>query len=103
MEIRVAHRQALDASHHGFQRLVTEVQGTTGRPRVVIDEAFLRWAHTHRSTSGIATFLGVSRPVVRNALLQYGIVEPGEDPFVRLPNIPNSALSNLAQGVFTLF
>ena len=105
-EIRIAHRRAQDASHHGFRRLVTEVQGTTGRPRVVIDEAFLRWAYTYRSTSGIAAFLGVSRPVVRNALLQYGIAEPGEDPFIRLPVVPlastasQSATPNVAQGLF---
>jgi hypothetical protein len=88
MEIRVSHRQALDASHHGFQSLVTEVHGATGRPRFVIDESFLRWAYTHRSTSGIADFLGVSRPTVRKALLDYGIVEPGEVPIIRLPIDP---------------
>ena len=88
MEIRVAHRQALDASHHGFQCLVTEAHGSTGHPRFIIDESFLCWAYTHRSTSGIAAFLGVSRPTVRKALLDYGIVEPGEVPIIRLPVDP---------------
>lgn len=88
-EIRVAHRRALDGSHHGFGRLVSEVRGTTGRPRLVIDEGFLRWAYNYRSTSGIAAFLNVSRPTVRNALLDYGIAEAGEDPFIRIPLAPN--------------
>jgi hypothetical protein len=85
MEVRIAYQRALDASHNGFRCLVSEVQGATGRPRIVIDETFLRWAYAYRSTSGIAAFLRVSRPVVRNALLQYGIVEPAENPIIRVP------------------
>ena len=85
MEVRVAYQRALDASHNGFHCLVSEVRGATGRPRIVIDETFLRWAYAYRSTSGIAAFLRVSRPVVRDALLQYRIAEPGEDPFIRIP------------------
>ena len=85
MEVRIAYQRALDASHNGFHCLVSEVRGATGRPRIVIDETFLRWAYAYRSTSGIAAFLKVSRPVVRAALLHYRIAEPGEDPFVRIP------------------
>ncbi|KAH8085980.1 hypothetical protein BXZ70DRAFT_863551, partial [Cristinia sonorae] len=42
---------------------------------------FLEWAYTVRSTAGIARFLGVSRNVVRSALLNYGIAERQENPF----------------------
>ncbi|KAJ3841308.1 hypothetical protein F5878DRAFT_650604 [Lentinula raphanica] len=42
---------------------------------------FLRWAYTHRTTTGIAEFLGLSRRTVRRALLEQGLVAPGNDPF----------------------
>lgn len=101
MEVRIAHQRALDTSHNGFRRLISEVQGATGRPRIVIDETFLRWAYAYRSTSGIAAFLRVSRPVVRNALLEYGIVEPGENPFIRIPLL-HSEGSTAGPGVLGL-
>ncbi|KAJ3826433.1 hypothetical protein F5880DRAFT_1476277 [Lentinula raphanica] len=54
---------------------------TLRRPRAVIDPDFLRWAHAHRTTTGIADFLGVSRRTVRRSLLEYGIALPGGVPF----------------------
>ncbi|KAF8999752.1 hypothetical protein BDZ89DRAFT_969247 [Hymenopellis radicata] len=51
-----------------------------GRLRVHIDETFLRWAYGLRSTAGIASFLGVSRNVVRNTLLEYGIAAEQPQP-----------------------
>ncbi|KAJ3926141.1 MAG: hypothetical protein NXY57DRAFT_906124 [Lentinula lateritia] len=42
---------------------------------------FLEWAYTQRTTSGIAEYLGVARQTVRQALLDYGIAQPGINPF----------------------
>lgn len=66
-----------------------------GCPWLVIDETFLRWAYTYRLTSGIAAFLRVLHPVVRNALLEYGIVEPGENLFIQILLLhPESSTTN---------
>lgn len=81
-EVRHAYRQALDASHSGHPVVVyQERSGRRGRPRVVIDPVFLRWAIAHRGATAIARFLGCSRTTVRNALLDHGILEPGSNPF----------------------
>ncbi|KAF7325542.1 hypothetical protein MKEN_00403600 [Mycena kentingensis (nom. inval.)] len=81
-DLRALYRDAVDASHQGFPELVQRVPtGGRGRPRVVIDPHFLRWAYAQRSTAGICRFLGVSRSVVRNALLAAGIVERQDAPF----------------------
>ncbi|KAF9509587.1 hypothetical protein BS47DRAFT_1348967, partial [Hydnum rufescens UP504] len=89
-EVQLGHWFALDASHHGVQDPVSYVHdGGPGRPRVVIDPDWLHWAFGHRSTSGIARFLGISRPIVREALLELGLVEPGENPFLCLPAASN--------------
>ncbi|KAJ3970262.1 hypothetical protein EV361DRAFT_1027262 [Lentinula raphanica] len=61
--------------------LQTLCTGGRGRPRTEIDPAFLHWAYSHRTTSGIAHFLGVSRETVRWRLLENGIAFPGNDPF----------------------
>ncbi|KAJ7046023.1 hypothetical protein C8F04DRAFT_1227305 [Mycena alexandri] len=45
-----------------------------------------RFAHEHRSTSGIGRFLNVSRGVVRSALLRQGLVEPQVAPFADPPS-----------------
>lgn len=47
----------------------------------MIDPEFLAWAYHLRSTSSIARFLGVSRGVVRAALLEYEIAAPQDNPF----------------------
>jgi hypothetical protein len=82
MDIRLQYEEALDQSHYGCPTVVERIHsGLRGRPRVHIDPDFLRWAYAHRSTSGIARFLHVGRRTVRNALLEYGIAEPQDNPF----------------------
>jgi hypothetical protein len=48
----------------------------------VIDPGFLQWAYSLRSTSSIARFLGISRRLVWQQLLEHGIAEPQEQPFM---------------------
>ncbi|KAJ6502998.1 hypothetical protein DFH09DRAFT_1252019 [Mycena vulgaris] len=82
---------ALDASHNGQPAVVHRVQtGGPGHPRIHIDPDFLRWAYSQRPTAGIHRFLGVSRGVVRSALLRYGITTPQSNPFPvsELPVLP---------------
>ncbi|KAF7311812.1 hypothetical protein MIND_00191700 [Mycena indigotica] len=82
LDIRLQYQRAVDESHYGYPTIVqTMGSERPGRPRIHIDPDFLRWAYTQRSTSGIARFLGVSRPTVRTALLELGIVQPQADPF----------------------
>jgi hypothetical protein len=50
----------------------------------VIDQDFLSWAEGHRTTSGLARFLGVSRPIVQNQLLELGLRQQQAAPFIRL-------------------
>ena len=70
-------------SHHGQLEVIHMVQtGNCGRPHISIDPVFLEWAYAHQSTSGIARFLNVNMDTVCNALLDYGIVEPQDAPFI---------------------
>ncbi|KAJ3826073.1 hypothetical protein F5880DRAFT_1456433, partial [Lentinula raphanica] len=81
-DVQTFHSQRLEQSHHGRPDVLCwETNGSAGRPRAVIDPEFLRWAYTHRTTTGIAEFLGLSRRTVRRALLEQGLVAPGNDPF----------------------
>ncbi|KAJ7228286.1 hypothetical protein GGX14DRAFT_296526, partial [Mycena pura] len=81
-DIRLEYQDAADVSHHGIPPLVQVVHsGGRGRPRTVINTEFLGWAYGRRPTSGIARFLGVSRPIVRTAILEAGLAEPQENPF----------------------
>ncbi|KAH9835205.1 uncharacterized protein C8Q71DRAFT_710059 [Rhodofomes roseus] len=74
----------LDQSHHGRPVILTEVHsGGRGRPRIVIDPTWLRWAYGHKSIAEIARFLNVHRSTVRAALLEYGITEARSNPFSR--------------------
>ncbi|KAJ3745194.1 hypothetical protein EV360DRAFT_57528 [Lentinula raphanica] len=66
-------------SHLAFQ--VCDLSSIKLVSQSVIDPDFLRWASTHRTNTGIADFLGVSRRTVRRALLSYNIVTPGTVPF----------------------
>ena len=69
-------------SHHGHPVIIeTSSTGGRGRPKYVIDRAWLAWAHMQRTTSGIAHFLGISRKTVRQALLDYGLAQAGNNPF----------------------
>ncbi|KAG6849056.1 hypothetical protein H0H93_011639 [Arthromyces matolae] len=77
------HREALDESNYGHPEIIRRIPtGGRGRPRIVIDPDFLRWAYTVRSTASIANFLNVSRNVVRQQLLDLGIAEPQEQPYI---------------------
>lgn len=81
-DIRLCYEQLLNESHSGHPSVLERVStGSRGRPRIVIDPEFLRFANQHRSTAAIARFLGVGTTTVRTALLQYGIASPGENPF----------------------
>ncbi|KAJ6451544.1 hypothetical protein C8R45DRAFT_1057105 [Mycena sanguinolenta] len=46
-----------------------------------INPEFLQFAHEHRSTSGVAQFLGISRGTVRSALLREEFAQPQTAPF----------------------
>ncbi|KAJ7149387.1 hypothetical protein C8R43DRAFT_1096902 [Mycena crocata] len=81
-DIRLEYQDSVDASHHGHPSLVQIVPSDgPGRPRIHIDPEFLRWAYGQRSTASIGCYLGVSRSVVRNALLEHGIAEQQTNPF----------------------
>ncbi|KAJ7137391.1 hypothetical protein C8R43DRAFT_893734 [Mycena crocata] len=81
-DIRLEYQDSVDASHHGHPSLVQIVPSDgPGRPRIHIDPEFLRWAYGQRSTASIGRYLGVSRSVVRNALLEHGIAEQQTNPF----------------------
>ncbi|KAJ3737952.1 hypothetical protein EV360DRAFT_91047 [Lentinula raphanica] len=82
LDVQTIHSRRLEQSHHGHPEVLHwEHNGAAGRPRAVIDPDFLRWAHTHRTTTGIADFLGLSRRTVRRSLLELGLVSPGNVPF----------------------
>lgn len=81
-DVRILHDTVLQSSHRGHPEVVSkEYSGGRGRPKIVINHDFLAWAYRLRSTSGIADFLGVSHTIVRQALLDYNIVQPGVNPF----------------------
>lgn len=83
-DIRALHDITLQSSHNGRPVVVSkDYSSGRGRPRTVIDRDFLAWAYRFRTTSGIASFLGVSRTVVRQALLDYNIAPAGANPFPR--------------------
>ena len=82
-DIQSQYQEALDMSHHGWPEVIHMVwMGNQGWPRISIDPVFLEWAYAHWSISGIAQFLNVNRDTVCNALMDYGIVEPQEAPFI---------------------
>ena len=91
LDIRTLHARHLEQTHHGHPEVI-RWEYTGYRPRAIIDPEFLRWAYSQRTTSGIAHFLGVSRPTVRNALLEYGIVSPGTNPFSEESEEPDGVL-----------
>ncbi|KAJ3930310.1 MAG: hypothetical protein NXY57DRAFT_898320 [Lentinula lateritia] len=88
-----------------FSRIVNQVfvpvivsqesHGQRGRPRTVINPDFLSWAYSHRTTSGISQFLGISRATVRRRLLENNIALPGIDPF---PSNADSSAYNRQPG-----
>ena len=82
-DIRTQYEIGLSTSHYGRPSVVGVLRtGRRGRPRLVFDPDFLRWAVTQRTTSRIASFLSVGRTTLRQAMLDYGLVEPGDNPFL---------------------
>ena len=80
-DVHQRHQQALDESHFGHPTVIETVYtGSRGRPSIQIDPEFLRWAYSLHSIENISIFLGVSRCLVRLQLLEYGIVEPQQQP-----------------------
>jgi hypothetical protein len=81
-DIRLQYQQAIDESHHGYPAVVETIYtGSQGRPSIRIDPEFLQWSYSLRSIESISAFLGVSRRIVQQQLLEYGIAQPGEQPF----------------------
>ncbi|KAJ7582348.1 hypothetical protein C8J56DRAFT_734960, partial [Mycena floridula] len=80
-DLQSRYDQVLDNSHRGHPSVLQTVRtGAAGRPRTIIDPAFLQFAYAHRTTSSIARFLGLSRETVRRQLLDEGIVVAGQFP-----------------------
>ena len=116
IDLQVHLRAVADHIHHGRPELIRQIHsGGRGRPSYEIDPQFLLWASSIRSTSSIARFLGVSRTVVRNALLEYAIAEPQEAPFpaeqagehldnsLNPPDLPNGENEPLQPGKDSVF
>jgi hypothetical protein len=96
-DIRLQYQQAIDESHHGYPAIVETIHtGSRGRPSIRIDPEFLRWSYSLRSIKSISVFLGVSRRIVRQQLLENGIAQPGEQPFLFSSQIssPTHSTSN---------
>lgn len=82
-DIRTQYEIGLSTSHYGRPSVVGVLRtGGRGRPRLVFDPGFLQWAMTQRTTSRIASFLSVGRTTLRQAILDYGLAEPGNNPFL---------------------
>lgn len=89
-DVRQQHQQALDESHFGHPTVIETVYtGSRGRPSIQIDPEFLRWAYSLHSIENISIFLGISRRLVRQQLLEYGIVEPQQQPSNLAPPLPS--------------
>ncbi|KAJ3841671.1 hypothetical protein F5878DRAFT_510266, partial [Lentinula raphanica] len=96
LDVQTIHSRRVEQSHHGRPEVIRwQYTGSAGRPRAVIDPDFLRWARTHRTNTGIADFLGVSRRTVRRALLENGIVSPGDVPFEDQVSIPDESIDDI--------
>lgn len=94
-DIRLQYQQAIDESHHGYPAIVETIYtGSRGRPSIRIDPEFLRWSYSLRSIKNISLFLGVSRRIVRQQLLENGIAQPGEQPFVFSSQNPQAGPSH---------
>lgn len=74
-DARICYQQSVDRSHSGHPAVIQQVQtGRRGRPAFEIDPQFLEWAHSRRSISVLARFLGVGRTTLRNALFWQGLL-----------------------------
>lgn len=82
-DIHWQYQQAIDELHHGYPAIVETIHtGSHGRPSICIDPEFLWWSYFLRSIKSISLFLGVSWRTVHQQLLENGIAQPGEQPFV---------------------
>jgi hypothetical protein len=82
-DVRQQYEQTVNESHHGHPMIMETIHtGQRGRPSLQIDREFLQWAYSLRSISSIAHFLGVSRGLVRQQLVEHGIAEPQLQPFM---------------------
>lgn len=82
-DVRQQYEQTINESHYGHPTIVETIHtGQRGRPSLQIDPGFLQWAYSLRSISSIAHFLGVSRGLVRQQLVEHGIAEPQSQPFM---------------------
>ena len=82
-DVRQQYEQTINESHHGHPVILETIHtGQRGRPALQINREFLQWAYSLRSISSIAHFLGVSRGIVRQQLLEHGIAEPQSQPFM---------------------
>src|ERR1700759_1314267 len=82
-DVQQQYQQSVNESHHGYPTVMETIHtGQRGRPSIHIDPEFLQWAYSLRSISSIASFLGVSRGLVRQQLVEHGIAEPQSQPFM---------------------
>jgi hypothetical protein len=82
-DVRQQYEQTISESHYGHPTIVETIHtGQRGRPSLQIGREFLQWAYSLRSISSIAHFLGVSRGLVRQQLVEHGIAEPQSQPFM---------------------
>ncbi|KAJ7575845.1 hypothetical protein C8J56DRAFT_801001, partial [Mycena floridula] len=82
LDVWLHYHEIVESTNHGAPDIVHTIRtGDQGRPRMVIDPGWLRWAYATRSTSAIAHYLGLSRSFVHLQLLKHGIAQPGSDPF----------------------
>lgn len=91
LQVHIAHsyQASVAASHHGHPDIIYKVHtGRPGRPQLVIDPDFLRQGCQYRGPTKLARFLKCGVMTVGNQLLEYGIDEPGADPFPATPPSP---------------
>ena len=82
-DVQQQYEESMNESHHGHPAVVETIHtGQRGRPSLYIDPEFLQWAYSLRPVQGIADFLGVSRGLVRQQLVEHGIAEPQTQPFM---------------------
>ena len=81
-DIRILQQSATELTNHGVPQPIRTINsGRRGRPRLEIDEHFLRFAYKSCSIASIAGILGVHRCTVRHALLDYGLAHRLQNPF----------------------
>ena len=91
-DINILQISATELSNHGFPSSIRTIYtGRRGRPRLEIDEHFLRFAYRSCTVASIASLLGIHRCTVRQALLDYGLTQPLENPFANRTSLEDGA------------